>query len=101
MGKYDIPFLIDPTTAPRPVFQSRDKGALRVNPEQAPASRAESRRVDFSSLSSKMRLTSFYKVMGSLFNLEEVFRPNDQGAFNDFKIYPAGDRKDLDGKEKA
>jgi hypothetical protein len=57
--------------------------------------------IDFSSLSSKMRLTSFYKVMGSLCNSEEVFRHNYQGAFNDFKIYPARDGKDLDGKEKA
>ena len=39
-------FILDPTTAPSPALQSRDKGALRVNPEQAPAFRPESRRVD-------------------------------------------------------
>jgi mannose-1-phosphate guanylyltransferase len=38
---------IDPTTAPSPALESRDKGALRVNPEQPPTFRPESRRIDF------------------------------------------------------
>lgn len=33
-----------------PALQSGDKGALRINPEQPPAFRPESRRVDFRSL---------------------------------------------------
>ena len=36
----------DPSAAPSPALQSRDKGALRVNPEQASAFRPGSRRVD-------------------------------------------------------
>ncbi len=36
----------DPSAAPNPTLQSRDKGALRVNPEQIPAFRPESRRVN-------------------------------------------------------
>ena len=35
---------IYPTTAPSPALQSRDKGALRVNPEQTPAFRPGNRR---------------------------------------------------------
>ena len=38
---------IDPTTAPSLALESRDKGALRVNPEQPPTFRPESRRIDF------------------------------------------------------
>ena len=36
----------DPSAAPSPALQSRDKGALRVNPEQASGFRPGSRRVD-------------------------------------------------------
>jgi oxygen-independent coproporphyrinogen-3 oxidase len=36
----------DPSTAPCPALRSRDKGALRVNPEQTPAFKLGSRRVD-------------------------------------------------------
>jgi oxygen-independent coproporphyrinogen-3 oxidase len=36
----------DPSAAPSPAIQSRDKGALRVNPEQASAFMPGSRRVD-------------------------------------------------------
>ena len=36
----------DPSAAPSPALQSRDKGALRVNPERASAFRPGSRRVD-------------------------------------------------------
>jgi hypothetical protein len=52
---------LDPTTAPIPALQSRDKGALRVNPEQAPAFRPESRRVD---LLNGIRIAPWINLMG-------------------------------------
>jgi oxygen-independent coproporphyrinogen-3 oxidase len=66
----------DPSAAPSPALQSRDKGALRVNPEQASAFRPGSRRVDTvyigggtPSLLSPQQLESILKRLRKNFDL--------------------------------
>jgi len=57
----------DHSTAPSPALESRVKGALMVNPEQAPAFKPESRRVDSDRVEI---LENFFKTKGLPYHIE-------------------------------